>query len=868
MTKAMLSGVLCGLLGCLALSQPAWAEEAKAPRAHVVLIGISNYQDKQIKPRPHAEDDVKALYDLFTNKDYFASGAKNVRLLIGGDDPARHSRKATRDNIIKALQAVANEAKANDTVVLVFIGEGGPLGDTGDRRCYFAADSTFKDRNKDAVAAAEIGEALKNLKSQKFAAFIDVDFKGYVGAPPANSEQPLGKDPYKEFIGDDGTEEHGAQPGRVVFLATNGLSTSLDLKTQGVFTTALLDGLKGAADKEGYEPDGVVTVDEMIEYLDKKMPELVRESGKTEQEKSQNHFVLGGRSNHFVLTSNPSVAPKVAERLEKLEKLVADKKLPENLAEEARTLLERMPRLEAQRKLRKEYQKLVDGKIDADKFESARAEIMEGTKLKRADAMAFARKVMEATQVIKENYVKDVSQGDMVGWAIKGLYRRIDEKIPEEFDAKLKRVKTMKEGELTRFLADVRERLGKREDLDNSKDLDVTLQRMLSNLDPYTTYIDKETLARFKQDIDSQFTGIGIQIRKDPTTDMLKVVTPIKNSPAYKKGLKAGDVITQIIREEDSKGNKLDPIEVIPTKGLLLSDAVKKILGLPDTRVKLMIQREGEAKPIPVEIVRGRVEVETVLGYKRKPDQDWDWDYMVDHANKIGYIRLTQFSRNSARDINRVMADLARKGIKGFILDLRFNPGGLLDSAVKISDLYIDDGVIVSIRPRGARETKFNGQHEGSLLDFPMVCMVNGFSASGSEIVSAALQDHRRAYVIGERSYGKGSVQNIQPFGDGEIKLTTASFWRPSGRNLNKSSTTGKDEDEWGVTPDLEIKLSRKERDDLAEAQHESEIIRRQAPAKTEPAKPPFKDRQLESALDYLRGQIKTAARAPGKKAS
>src|SRR5205823_2827106 len=137
----------------------------------------------------------------------------------------------------------------------------------------------------------------------------------------------------------------------------------------------------------------------------------------------------------------------------------------------------------------------------------------------------------------------------------------------------------------------------------------------------------------------------GIQIRKDPATDMLKVVTPIKNSPAYKKGLKAGDVITQIIREEDSKGNKLDPIEVISTKGLLLSDAVKKILGMPDTRVKLMIQREGEDKPLPVEIVRGRVEVETVLGFKRKPDHDWDWDYVVDHANKIGYIRLTQFSR-------------------------------------------------------------------------------------------------------------------------------------------------------------------------------------------------------------------------------
>ena len=210
------------------------------------------------------------------------------------------------------------------------------------------------------------------------------------------------------------------------------------------------------------------------------------------------------------------------------------------------------------------------------------------------------------------------------------------------------------------------------------------------------------------------------------------------------------------------------------------------------------------------------------------------------------------------------MKTLDAKGIGGLILDLRFNPGGLLDSAIKISDLYVDDGLIVSVRPRVGREAKFNGRHEGSLLDFPMVCLVNGGSASGSEIVSAALQDHKRALIVGERSYGKGSVQNIQPFENGEIKLTTASFWRPSGKNLNKSSTGGKDEDEWGVMPDKIVKLTSKEREDLAEAQRNAEIIPRpDKPAK----KSDFKDRQLEEALDYLRGQIKMASRVPSKKA-
>src|SRR5262249_19799681 len=141
-----------------------------------------------------------------------------------------------------------------------------------------------------------------------------------------------------------------------------------------------------------------------------------------------------------------------------------------------------------------------------------------------------------------------------------------------------------------------------------------------------------------------------------------------------------------------------------------------------------------------------------------------------------------------------------------------------------------------SIRPRVGREKRFTGFREGSLLDFPMVCMVNGMSASGSEIVSAALQDHRRAYIIGERSYGKGSVQNIQSYEEGEIKLTTASFWRPNGKNLNKSSTSGKDEDEWGVTPDKVITLTPKERDDLFESQHNAEICRR-GKAPKEPVK-------------------------------
>lgn len=865
MIKAKVITLLGAVMAATLLAALGWAEEAKAPaQPYIVLVGISKYQDEKIKPRVHGEDDAKAFYDLFTSKEHRGVDPAQVKLLLGSPDEKRGSQPATRENILKALEWAATNAKANDPVIFAFFGNGGPLGDLGDRRCYFASNSTLKGRDKDAVAASDIQDALKNLKSQQFAAFIDVDFKGYTG--DANSTEPgLGKSPYAEFLGeDDGNEDHNPLGGRVLFLATNGLSTSLDLKEDGLFATAVLEGLKGGADKDGYEPDGRITVDELSEYLDKRIPRLAVENGKTKEEKNQLHFVLGGRVNHFILTRNPEAAARAEARVKKIEELGKEGKLPPKYVAEGKTLLERMPRLEAQRSLRKEYQAFVDGKTDLSKFETMRDAILEGTRLREVDAVRYAKKVIEATQLMKENYVKDLKQPDLVAWAVKGLYRRIDEKVPTDLDTKLKAVKEMNEEELTQLLADARLRLGKREDLDKAKDLHYTLQRMLSNLDPYTTYIDPETKDAMARDINGNFTGIGVQIRKDNVSDMLLVVTPIKNSPAYKAGIEAGDIITTIIRDADSMGNPLPKTEVTSTKGFTTNDAVKLILGKEGTKVKLVVQREGEKEPRTFEITRGRVDVETVLGIKRNPTDDWD--YMIDKDNKIGYLRLTQFSRNSYRDMLGVMSKLTKQGVKGFILDLRFNPGGLLDSAVRITDLFVADGLIVSIRPRAGREQKFNGDTNGSLLDFPMVCMVNGMSASGSEIVSAALQDHHRAYIIGERSYGKGSVQNIQPFEGGDIKFTTATFWRPNGKNLNKSSTKGKEDDVWGVTPDKIVPLSRKEREDLAEAQRNAEIISHKEKTSSEGAKAEFKDKQLDAALEYLRGQINLGGGTSGKK--
>jgi C-terminal peptidase prc len=841
----------------------------------VVLVGISNYADKQIKPRPHAEDDAKALFDLLTDKKYLGVDAEHSRLLLGDSSKAPGSQSATRENILKALRWIAEKPKAGDLVIFGFFGEGGPLGDSGAHRCYFASDSTFAGRDKDALAASEVGEVLKDIKSQRFCVLLDVDFKGFTTNDKKVAEPTLGTNPYKEFLGADDSEEEAAKPGRALFLANLGLARSLDLKDHGIFADSLLKGLHGAADKDGYEPDGLVTIDELTEYLEKAMREEIRSHAKTKEERDQFPIALGGRGNHYVLTHNPTVAGKVKEQEDKFAQLVKDGKVPDKYAEEGKTLLGRMPRLEAQRKLRKGYQAILSGKLDLDKFTSERKEIVESTKLPRSDAVEFAEKVMDAVRIVTRGYVKKLDPHDMVVWAVKGLYRQVDvtgttpvlypNKIPEKIAAKLKDVADMNEEQLAELLADARQAVGKREDLDKHKDIDWTLKRMLAkHTDPYTTYIDKEEKERMKREIGGRFPGVGIQIRKDSSTDQLLVVTPIKDSPAYKADIQAGDIITTVTRKVDSEGEPLNPPEVLPTKGMKLNEAVEKITGKPGTEVILTIQREGEKKPLVKTLRRNYVNVESVLGYKRKSDDTWD--YMIDPDSKIAYIRLTQFARNSYRDMYKVMRDLSERDnkIKGFILDLRFNPGGLLDVAFDISDLFIDDGVVVSIRERGRPEKELSGNSRGSLLEFPMVCLVNGYSASGSEIVGACLQDHDRAYVIGERSYGKGSVQHILDFDGGEIKLTTATFWRPSKKNLNKSSTSGKEEDEWGVVPNKVIKLAAKDRVDLDEHLRSTEVIR----PKNKPAEvKKFDDKQLDAALKYLRNQIQTASTAGQKKA-
>jgi carboxyl-terminal processing protease len=483
-----------------------------------------------------------------------------------------------------------------------------------------------------------------------------------------------------------------------------------------------------------------------------------------------------------------------------------------------------------------------------------------GQKMPRSTADGFARSMMEVIEVLHEEHLNPVNAGDLAVWAIEELYRHAGVKIPDSVVLRSVGVRKMTNAQLRTLLSDARLALGKRNDLDDRALLDATLRRLLRRHDPESIYTAPEDIRRGGC-CGFPFEGIGVRLGKDILTGHLLILTPIRNGPAHKACLYAGDRITTITRKVDEIGQPFPWPEKTPTWNLPLTEATSLLKGKEETSVTLTVERPGRDRPFDVTLERQRVEEESVLGTRRKKNHHWE--YVIDRKNKIGYVRILDFARNTTRDLKRVMADLMKQGLKGFVLDLRFNPGGLLTASIDITDLFIDDGRIVRVQARDPdRFIDFAGQREGSLLGFPMVCLINGSSIMASELVAAALQDHKRAFVIGERSLGRARVQNVREVdmvdpktgeeAKGELQFTTADFRRPSGATLHKRSTPGRESDKWGVVPDKVVKLTAREQAGLAE--HLLKLERIEDPDRR--SKPSFEDRQLAAALDYLRARL------------
>ena len=818
-----------------------------APNTYAVLVGVDKYPDGKIKPRAHAEADAKALHDVIVAKENLGADAKNVHLLLGPG--------ATRAAILSALGDVVGKAGPDDLVLFAFFGQGCPL---GEQVGFFGVDATAANRSKTALDGADLAKKLETLKTQRFCAFIDINLTDFENSKDAARELDL-RGLSSMVMGDPDLPAAKRPKGRVMFLASNGLSSTIQLEKHSLFGNILIEGLQGKADRDGYEPDGVVVVNELAKYFDEELPRVARAVGKTKDEKSQAAIVLRNPPNDFALSRTPNVAAIAEKRLARFHDIGKRDSMSKEVLAEGERFLSRMPRVKYQQALRKEYQKLADAEIKVPEFLKARAKIEEDIRLTREDAADYAERVYVAIDRINKNYFREKNPGDLASGAVEGLYQFADEPIPAALATRLAAAKGLKSAGINELLADAREALHRREDLNERKAEEATLKHIFArHLDKYSYYVEADTVRRFKADTSGSFTGVGIQVRRDPARDMLIVVTPIKDSPAYKAGVKTGDHIFQIKRDMDSDGKQFDKTETINAVGLPLEDAIKKIVGRPGTKVRLVFEREGAAKPIEIEITRAVITSESLYGVKRNADDSWN--YMLDDAKKIGYARIGSFQDNTHIELQRAIATLKKQGMKAFILDLRFCPGGKLNTALEIGDMFVNDERIVSLKYRSGLEIPRNGKKAGSELDFPMAVLLNRQSASASELVTACWQDHKRVTVVGDRSFGKGTVVNSTEFAPtgGILTFTTATFWRPSGKNLEKIMTSGKEEEEWGVSPNegFRIKLGRNEETDLFEHLRKQEIIPRRDLKEKEPGEP-FRDVQLERALEHVREQAK-----------
>jgi carboxyl-terminal processing protease len=305
------------------------------------------------------------------------------------------------------------------------------------------------------------------------------------------------------------------------------------------------------------------------------------------------------------------------------------------------------------------------------------------------------------------------------------------------------------------------------EDIETKNLVNGAINGMLNSLDPHSAYLTPELYKDLQSDTQGRFGGLGIEITVKG--GILTVVSPIEDTPAAKAGIKPGD---QIFKIEDEF-----------TKDMSLVDAVKKMRGLKGTKINLTVRREGANDLLDFTLMRDVIRVQSVKSRALEPG--------------YGYVRLAQFQERSDRDVQRALEKLAgeKGGIKGLVLDLRNNPGGLLTQAVRVSDMFLDSGLIVYTEGRmEAQKQKYFAQKEGTWMDFPMVVLVNGGSASASEIVAGALQDHLRAVVLGTKTFGKGSVQTILPLDDNSaLRLTTARYFTPKGRSIQAT----------GIVPDI-----------------------------------------------------------------
>jgi C-terminal peptidase prc len=421
----------------------------------------------------------------------------------------------------------------------------------------------------------------------------------------------------------------------------------------------------------------------------------------------------------------------------------------------------------------------------------------------RAEADAYGQQLVLAVAQVNARYVRPVDTQALLRAALEGMYVAARVPVPAALDADLKAVlgRATPETELQvigTFLARTRESLGDPEPLRGSNALLVSCEAMMRQLDPHSGVVREDGLRKGIGVDDQQ--GIGIELADNFGTGPLLLKSVAPGGPAQAAGLRPGDEITHL-DGKSVQGMTSAVAQLLCNQGVPATAAERDAVAAAAVDVTLTVVRPGTRAPRKLTLERQEWQPETVLGVRR--DRHNRWQYLLDREHGIGHVRLGALGNRTALTVREVVTDLRADGMRGLILDLRWCPGGYLREAVDLASLFVGEGKVATVKHRDGREETYPSDAENKLLDFPIVVLVNGETSGGAELIAAALQDHKRAVLAGQRTLGKGSIQSTLPLGvsGAGLKLTTATFVRASGKGLHRYPDS-KLADDWGVRPD------------------------------------------------------------------
>jgi C-terminal processing protease CtpA/Prc len=502
----------------------------------------------------------------------------------------------------------------------------------------------------------------------------------------------------------------------------------------------------------------------------------------------------------------------------------------------------------------------------------------------RAESRKFAQQLAYLTEQITQHYVRPVSREDLLEAALAGLYQAARKPPPRDLKAQVRqavslsgmlRAQASAGGEelssvdrpptdpVEKLLARLREQVGAAEALQGQNPVLLSCKALTRLLDPHSGIVTAEEQRR-AVGLDNENVGVGLELKDAPAPGPLVIEAVHAGGPAQRVGLRPGDVLVKL---DDVPAAKAPPPKLLALRLARPQDEAPRLARPDDPApqvpelpavVKVTYLRPGEEQERTATLLRERYRAETVQGVRRRDDNRWDW--FADEKARLAHVRLTCLARGTSEELRDVLAGLREQKARGVLLDLRWCPGGYLNEAVEVADLFLGTCVVATIKNRGREDTVYRSTNEGKFRDFALVVLVNGETSGGAELIAAALQDHRRAVVVGQRTLGKASVQTPLALGVEGVgfKLTSGTFMRPAGKNLHRfpDSTAA---DDWGVVPDEDARLSPQ----LGKRLKEWWLLQSLRPARSAerlPLDDPRADPQQMLALEAL-------ARAAGKKA-